>query len=193
MTLVNLSGNRNGVNKIYTLSSPLTFGTEHLFFLNGQLQTYGDDYTIDDVTLTISDDMPPPTASDILILYGTIGNIISLETGFFGININGNGNTISPGVKGYLPIPYGGYFTGWKVVSSDTGSCEIDILRSETIPTSSDSITSEDYVVLNTQQINTKTGLPLWDSNFTSDDIIGWNVISSTVTNLTIILKLNKI
>jgi hypothetical protein len=43
------------------------------FYLNGQLLTYTQDYTISGTTLTFSTDRPAPTASDVLRLFGAIG------------------------------------------------------------------------------------------------------------------------
>lgn len=53
--------------------SGLSPGSEHMFYINGQLQTYGGDYTISGTTLTIVDGRPAPISADVLKLYGSIG------------------------------------------------------------------------------------------------------------------------
>jgi hypothetical protein len=58
----------------------LSVGSQHLFFINGQLQTIANDYDISGVTLTINVDRPAPTYSDILKLYGSIG-VVSVSSG----------------------------------------------------------------------------------------------------------------
>ena len=72
------NGTKNGINKTYTLSSPLNSGTTHQFFINGQLLKYTIDYTISGTTLTISSDRPAPYSTDILTLYGSIGVTIGV-------------------------------------------------------------------------------------------------------------------
>lgn len=74
-----LTGTQDGVNKDFTLASPLTSGTTHQFYINGQLLTYTSDYTISGTTLTFVTARPAPTASDVLKLYGSI--ITSLQAG----------------------------------------------------------------------------------------------------------------
>jgi hypothetical protein len=69
LTEINLSGLQNNNNYFYTLSSGLTT-TLNMFYLNGQLQTYGDDYIISTTTLIVL--RPPPSPSDVLKLYGYV-------------------------------------------------------------------------------------------------------------------------
>ena len=76
LTELTISGARNSINKVFTLSNPLIVGTSHMFFINGELQVYGVDYTISGTILTLSAGNPAPTATDSLRIFGTIGNII---------------------------------------------------------------------------------------------------------------------
>jgi len=76
LTELTISGTQNSINKIFTLSSPLTVGTQHMFFINGQLLVYGPDYTISGTTLTLTADRPAPSFYDSLRIFGSIGNII---------------------------------------------------------------------------------------------------------------------
>ena len=73
VTEITISGTQNNVNKVFTLASALTPGAIHQFYLNGQLLTYSSDYTISSTTLTFSVDRPAPSPSDVLRLFGSIG------------------------------------------------------------------------------------------------------------------------
>jgi hypothetical protein len=72
---VNISGTQDGVNKTYTLLSGLSSNSISWFYINGQLQTYGNDYTISGTILTIASERPAPTSTDILKLYGSVGYV----------------------------------------------------------------------------------------------------------------------
>jgi hypothetical protein len=71
ITEITLTGDQDGVNKDFTLSTQLTY-PQNLFFINGQLVTEGLDYTISGATLSISNDRPAPESSDILRLFGSV-------------------------------------------------------------------------------------------------------------------------
>jgi hypothetical protein len=71
ITEITLTGDQDGVNKEFTLSTELTF-PQNLFFINGQLVTEGIDYTISGTALSIDPDRDAPTSDDILRLFGTI-------------------------------------------------------------------------------------------------------------------------
>jgi hypothetical protein len=58
----------------------------------------------------------------------TITNTI--VKGSFGVSLDGSGNEITTGSKGFIIIPFSGTITGWKIVSSDTGNIVFDLKKS---------------------------------------------------------------
>jgi hypothetical protein len=154
--------------------------------------------TINDVTgLTINGDFD---VTGNTILNGLTANTISattyqnlpIQTGSFGLVIDGSGSVITTGEKGYLSLPYSGIITGWRIISDQSGSTSVDIWKTDYStfpPTSGDSITGGNYPNLSSQQINENNTLIGWTTNFSSGDIIAFNVLSSsfvTRINLTI-------
>jgi hypothetical protein len=117
---------------------------------------------------------------------------ITGETGFFGTTFDGNGVAISTGLKGYFSIPYSGTIESWKIISPTSGNCQVDIVRSTTIPTSANTITSNNYINLTTQTINSDDVLTGWNVDFNDGDIFAWNVISATTTYINIVVKVSK-
>jgi len=65
---VTLSGLTNGSNKIFTLSKTIQTPNNTLFYYNGQLQKYGDNYSITGTTLEISTNTIAPESTDFLRL-----------------------------------------------------------------------------------------------------------------------------
>jgi len=124
------------------------------------------------------------------------GNGINLTgiTGAFGITIDGAGSDITPGQKGFVVAPYNMGITGWDLIANTSGNCAIDIWKSATIPTISDSITGLSYPDLINNQFNqNSTALVSWATGITNGDIIAFNVISATsVSRITLTLKTIK-
>lgn len=124
------------------------------------------------------------------------GNGINLTgiTGAFGITIDGAGSDITPGQKGFVVAPYNMGITGWDLIANTSGNCAIDIWKSATIPTISDSITGLSYPDLINNQFNqNSTALISWTTGITNGDIIAFNVISATsVSRITLTLKTIK-
>lgn len=48
----------------------------------------------------------------------------------FGITIDGLGDVITTGSKGFTQIPYSGTITGWTILADQAGSCVIDVKKS---------------------------------------------------------------
>ncbi len=63
---VTITGTQDSSNKTFTLASPIPGGNLHMFFNNGQLLTYGSDYTITGTTLEFATLYPAPTPTDVL-------------------------------------------------------------------------------------------------------------------------------
>jgi hypothetical protein len=75
LTELSITGIQDSANKIYTLSSQLSIGSQHMFFINGQLMTYNNDYIISANTLLIYTHRPAPSKTDILRIFGSIGTV----------------------------------------------------------------------------------------------------------------------
>jgi hypothetical protein len=116
------------------------------------------------------------------------------DVGSFGISIDGGGGTVSTGLSGYLEVPYDGTITGWTILSSLTGSCVIDVLKSTygTFPPTT-SIAGTEKPTLTSQMSNQDNTLTTWTTSVTAGDIISFNVDSATtVTKLNLSIKINK-
>lgn len=120
-----------------------------------------------------------------------------VTAGSFGITIDGGGNVITTGVKGYVTIPYDCTITGWDIFADQVGSCVIDLWKdsyANFAPTIADTITGSEKPTLSSQQKNRDTSLSTWTTNVTTGDIIAFNVDSATtVTRVNVIIKVTKI
>jgi len=85
--------------------SGLSAGSGHMFYLNGQLQTYGSDYTISGTTLTIVDGRPAPISVDVLTLYGSVGFVSYGITDLSYIELE---LAIKTGQNSYMEVTYSG-------------------------------------------------------------------------------------
>lgn len=74
ITEITLTGDQDGSNKDFTLVHELTY-PNNLFFINGQLLTSPNDYTIDGFTLSLDESTQAPLPDDILRLFGSINEI----------------------------------------------------------------------------------------------------------------------
>jgi hypothetical protein len=111
-----------------------------------------------------------------------------------GINIDGSGNVISTGLKGYGVIPYDCKIISWYIVGDTVGDFEIDIWVSSSIPNNSNSITGSSKPKLQNQQVAFSDVLTGWNSNISSGNIIAYSVLSSSVvTKINLVLKLEII
>jgi len=86
LTELSISGATNGSNRTFTISQEID-GAISLFFVNGQLQQYGVDYTIVGNQLIIDSQNPAPTPNYILKIFG-------------GIVLGFNGSSGSSGTSG---------------------------------------------------------------------------------------------
>lgn len=116
--------------------------------------------------------------------------------GSFGFTIDGSGNVITSGNKGYLVMPYNGTINSWILLSDLSGSTEIDIWK-DTIsnypPTSADTITGNNRPYLNSQNVRTSGSLTGWTTSFSTNDVFVFNVISATtITKLNLTINVTK-
>ena len=93
-------------------------------------------------------------------------------------------------------MPYNATISGWTIISNVAGSCEIDVWRgpSYSIPTIIDTIAGTELPTLSTQQINWNDTLSSWTTSLLVNDVIAFNVNSSSiVTKVTVIIKVDKV
>jgi hypothetical protein len=135
-----------------------------------QAETNAKNY-VDEVFAEISEDKP---------VFKTVG-----------INIDGSGNTITTGLKGYGVIPYDCKIVSWYIVADTLGEIEIDVWINNTIPTGVNSVTGANRPRLTAQQVAFSDTLTGWDIQVSSGDIIAFNVVTvSNVTKINLVLKL---
>jgi hypothetical protein len=149
----------------------------------------------DSITVGQVDSLLEPINEDIDVLQSETDLLINtINTRTFGIDIDGSGFPISTGIKGYVVVPYDCEIISWFMISDTVGSIEIDIWKSNGIPTISDSICDGNTPKLTAQQSNTDTTLTGWDLTINESDIVAFNVISaSTVTKVNLIIKIKLI
>jgi hypothetical protein len=107
---ISVTGTQDDSNKTFTLSSELVPDTVFQFFINGQLMTYGSDYTVSGTTLTINPDRPAPSPTDVLLSYGTIVSLpevpsvrTGLSAGTYSVRVNDS--TLPTNNSFYINIP----------------------------------------------------------------------------------------
>jgi hypothetical protein len=114
----------------------------------------------------------------------------------FGLTVDGAGSVITPGIKGYLILPYDAIIIGWDIIGNTVGNCEIDIWRgtSYNIPTVANTIAGTQLPKLISQQINNNNNLSTWTTALNIYDVIAFNVISAdTVSRINVIIKIIKL
>lgn len=110
-----------------------------------------------------------------------------------GIQINGQGSVISPGLKGFVIVPYAATITGWELVADQSGSIIIDVWKVPiaSVPaTVANTITGSDLPNLSSQIQKSDTTLTGWGNTaINAGDVIYFNVNSATtVTQVNLIL-----
>ena len=106
--------------------------------------------------------------------------------GSFGVSIEGGGSVITPGVKGYVSIPYNCTITGWALIADQEGDLVIDVWKNtyeNYPPIAADSITGLDTPALVGSIKNQNLTVMAWSTAILAGDIIGFNVV--TATNIT--------
>lgn len=123
---------------------------------------------------------------------GNGGNLTGI-TGAFGITIDGSGNVIRCGQKGFIIIPYNCAILSWSIIGNASGNCAVDLWKSASVPTSANTITGTQKPILHCQQVNFSSSVSTWTTGLTANDIIAFNVISAeTVTKVTVTIKTMK-
>jgi hypothetical protein len=127
---------------------------------------------------------------------GTLSD--SAQPRLVGITIDGAGDVITTGVKGFLVVPLTGTITEAILLSTDAsataGSIVIDVWKDSFAnypPANADSITASAPPTLSGVNKSQDTTLTGWTTNVTAGDILGFNVDSAaTVTRVTLTLEI---
>lgn len=105
----------------------------------------------------------------------------------FSFVIDGGGQAITTGLKGYVEVPFGMWLTRWTILGDQSGSIVVDVLKSNgyagfpTVP----SIAASAKPTLSAAQKNENTTLVGWTRQLNQGDIIGFTVNSASTVLLT--------
>jgi hypothetical protein len=100
-----------------------------------------------------------------------------------GVTVDGGGEVISTGQKGYLQCPITGTITSWTLLADQSGSTVIDVWKdtyANAPPTDADSITAAAPPTLSSATKATNSTLTGWTTAVTAGDVFGFNVDSAT-------------
>lgn len=115
--------------------------------------------------------------------------------------IDGGGGVITPGVKGYLEVPWAATIAAVRILAVPTGSVVLDIWKCSfaqydggvTHPVASDSITASDTPAITNGVSMADTALTGWTIALNKGDILAFDVRSvSAFTRLTVSLDVTK-
>lgn len=119
-----------------------------------------------------------------------------------GINfvIDGIGAEISPGIQGYIQVPFDCTINSATLLADQTGSIEVDIFKSTysafdptTHPASGDKITASAPPTITTAKKATDSTLTGWTTTVAAGDVLAVNVNSVTdIQRCTLILKVTR-
>lgn len=104
----------------------------------------------------------------------------------FNFVIDGGGQAITTGFKGYVEVPFSMWITRWTIVADQTGSAVIDVLKSSgyagfpTVP----SIAGSSKPTLSSAQKNQDTTLTGWTRQINGGDIVGFTVNSAATAQI---------
>lgn len=109
--------------------------------------------------------------------------------------IDGGGNPITTGVKGFLPVPFAANIAAWSIIADQSGSISVDILRANNAVPSSSIVGAGTKPNLTAQQFVGQTAPVSWSATALAfNDYVGFSVASaSTVTRVTVTLWLLKL
>ena len=97
--------------------------------------------------------------------------------------IDGGGDVITTGVKGFIEIPFSGTITGWTALADQSGSIVVDVWKDTYAnypPTVADTIAGSEKPTISAATKAQDLSLSSWTTSVTAGDIIGFNVDSAT-------------
>jgi len=106
----------------------------------------------------------------------------------------GNSESVGVGEKSQtrVIVPFSGTIISWQIIVNTSSTLTLDIWKSNTIPTSSDSITGSAKPSLSNQQFATSSTLTGWTTGVSINDIFVLDVESNnnaSYINLTLIVR----
>jgi hypothetical protein len=123
--------------------------------------------------------------------------LIDLGVGVITFIIDGGGSAITTGQKGHLEIPFNCEIQRVTLLADQVGSIVIDIWKNtydNFPPTADDSICGGNKPTISNAQKYQDSTLNGWTKTINAGDILAFNVdLASTITRLTIALKVKKI
>lgn len=110
------------------------------------------------------------------------------------IIIDGMGSLPTTGDKADLPVMFDCTINSLAIVADQVGSAVVDILKAPIGTTPTISICGSDLPTLASASSNSDTLLTGWTTSITAGDVLRFNLNSvSTITRLTLVLKITKI
>lgn len=102
--------------------------------------------------------------------------------------IDGNGNPLTTGTKGYLEVPFTGTITQWKLLADQPGSLTMDVWKlNAAIPSDANRIAGTDKPTLSAAQRAVSTALTGWTTAVAINDTFGFEIESAnTITRATL-------
>lgn len=111
-------------------------------------------------------------------------NWVVYKTAIVGITIDGGGQAVETGLKGYIRIPYAATIVKWTLLADQSGSIKIDVWKDSYAnfpPTDADSITNGHEPEISSATKAEDSDLGDWSSvSISSGDVLAFNVDSCT-------------
>ena len=111
--------------------------------------------------------------------------------------IDGGGDPITTGIKGFIEVPFQGEITAVRLLADQVGSMVVDIFKDVFAaypPTVADTITAAAKPTLSVAQSSEDTTLTDWTTAVAQGDILTFNVDSNTgIEQVTVVLEMTRI
>ena len=113
----------------------------------------------------------------------------------FGITIDGGGQPITAGLKGYLTMPYACTITNWNLQADQSGSIAVDVWKSVgAIPGAGTSITAGAPPSLTAAQLAQNGAVAGWSTAVARNDVVAFNVngTPAAITRATLVIECQR-
>lgn len=183
----------NGITQTFSLTvngEPYVPTSEQqlIISINDVVLDPGNDYQVSGSSIYFTN---PPTSGHSFFGVALVTAADLTRTVVFVLD-NGS-QDIVPGSKGYLSLDVSGTIQSWTVVSEDTGSIAIDILKTNysNFPNGFSSIVGSQFPRLSSQDKNRDENLMTWNDTVSAGDILDFRVLScSGISKCSVFLKL---
>jgi hypothetical protein len=117
----------------------------------------------------------------------------NLRVSTLGITIDGGGEAITTGTKGYAVVPFSCTIQSWSVVADQSGSIVLDVWKHTAVPTNSNTITASAKPTLSAAQLAVAQAATGWTTAVSANDVLGFEVESATtVTRATLTIACQR-